>query len=70
MFMLSLPESRFVRALPSGSRRYFFECLLTMRIRGSLLKTKKQAHETSHEPVLRGSDRIRTYDTPGMNRML
>lgn len=38
--------------------------------RGSLFRTKKQAHETSHEPVLRGSDRIRTYDTPGMNRML
>ena len=38
--------------------------------RVSLFRTKKQAHETSHEPVLRGSDRIRTYDTPGMNRML
>lgn len=38
--------------------------------RVSLFRTKKQVHETSHEPVLRGSDRIRTYDTPGMNRML
>ena len=26
LLMLSPPESRFVRALPGGSRRYFFEC--------------------------------------------
>ena len=32
LLMLSPPESRFVRALPGGSRRYFFWMLLTMWI--------------------------------------